>query len=85
MSADPADPAIALEPVFYRRWEEQLARYVTASFRTSHLSGIAGRVVAPVLRIVQLWQDFQQVGISVARLGSRSCCSIFISRSRVAC
>jgi subfamily B ATP-binding cassette protein HlyB/CyaB len=101
--------AMALEPVFYRRWEEQLARYVTASFRTSHLSGVAGalgqiiqklstlsilwvgaylvmrgsmtvgqliafqmlagRVVAPVLRIVQLWQDFQQVGISVARLG----------------
>jgi subfamily B ATP-binding cassette protein HlyB/CyaB len=30
---------------------------------------LAGRVVAPVLRIVQLWQDFQQVGISVARLG----------------
>jgi subfamily B ATP-binding cassette protein HlyB/CyaB len=101
--------AMALEAVFYRRWEEQLARYVTASFRTSHLSGVAGavgqiiqklstlsilwvgaylvmrgsmtvgqliafqmlagRVVAPVLRIVQLWQDFQQVGISVARLG----------------
>jgi ATP-binding cassette, subfamily B, bacterial HlyB/CyaB len=25
--------AMALEPVFYRRWEVQLARYVTASFR----------------------------------------------------
>lgn len=101
--------AMALEPVFYRRWEEQLARYVTASFRTTHLSGIAGalgqiiqklstlsvlwvgaylvmkgdltvgqliafqmlsaRVISPVLRVVQLWQDFQQVGISVERLG----------------
>jgi ATP-binding cassette, subfamily B, bacterial HlyB/CyaB len=101
--------AMALEPIFYRRWEEQLARYVTASFRTSHLSGIAGalgqivqklstlsilwvgaylvmrgsltvgqliafqmlsgRVIAPILRVVQLWQDFQQVGISVDRLG----------------
>ncbi|HEY4211573.1 MAG TPA: type I secretion system permease/ATPase [Steroidobacteraceae bacterium] len=101
--------ALALEPVFYRRWEEQLARYVTASFRTTHLSGIAGavgqiiqklstlsvlwvgaylvidgrltvgqliafqmlsaRVISPVLRVVQLWQDFQQVGISVERLG----------------
>jgi len=101
--------AMALEPVFYRRWEVQLARYVTASFRTSHLSGIggalgqtfqklstlsilwagaylvmrgqltvgqliafqmlSGRVISPVLRVVQLWQDFQQVGISVERLG----------------
>jgi len=101
--------AMALEPVFYRRWEVQLARYVTASFRTSHLSGIggavgqtfqklstlsilwagaylvmrgqltvgqliafqmlSGRVVSPILRVVQLWQDFQQVGISIDRLG----------------
>ena len=101
--------AMALEPVFYRRWEEQLARYVTASFRTTHLSGIgsalgqtiqklstlsilwvgaylvmhgeltvgqliafqmlSGRVISPVLRMVQLWQDFQQIGISVRRLG----------------
>jgi subfamily B ATP-binding cassette protein HlyB/CyaB len=101
--------ALALEPIFYRRWEEQLARYVTASFRTSHLSGIggalgqiiqklsslsilwvgaylvmdgkmtvgqliafqmlSGRVISPILRVVQLWQDFQQVGLSVERLG----------------
>jgi subfamily B ATP-binding cassette protein HlyB/CyaB len=27
------------------------------------------RVVAPVLRLAQLWQDFQQIGISMARLG----------------
>jgi subfamily B ATP-binding cassette protein HlyB/CyaB len=101
--------AMALEPVFYRRWEEQLARYVAASFRTSYLTGIggalgqiiqklstlsilwvgaylvmrgdltvgqliafqmlSGRVISPVLRTVQLWQDFQQVGVSVERLG----------------
>lgn len=101
--------AMALEPVFYRRWEEQLARYVTAAFRTSHLSGVgsalgqiiqklstlsvlwvgaylvmqqrltvgqliafqmlSGRVISPVLRVVQLWQEFQQVGLSVSRLG----------------
>jgi subfamily B ATP-binding cassette protein HlyB/CyaB len=30
---------------------------------------LAGRVTSPVLRIVQLWQDFQQAGISVDRLG----------------
>ncbi|HEX8215118.1 MAG TPA: type I secretion system permease/ATPase [Allosphingosinicella sp.] len=30
---------------------------------------LAGRVAAPVLRLSQLWQDFQQVRISVDRLG----------------
>ncbi|MBV8535215.1 MAG: type I secretion system permease/ATPase [Alphaproteobacteria bacterium] len=30
---------------------------------------LAGRVSQPVLRLSQLWQDFQQVRISVARLG----------------
>ena len=30
---------------------------------------IAGRVTAPILKLVQLWQDFQQAGISLERLG----------------
>ncbi|WP_373777487.1 type I secretion system permease/ATPase [Glaesserella sp.] len=30
---------------------------------------LAGQVAAPVIRLAQLWQDFQQVGISVSRLG----------------
>ena len=30
---------------------------------------LSGQVAAPVIRLAQLWQDFQQVGISVARLG----------------
>jgi subfamily B ATP-binding cassette protein HlyB/CyaB len=30
---------------------------------------LSGRVAAPVLRLAQLWQDFQQVRISVDRLG----------------
>ena len=30
---------------------------------------LAGQVSSPVLRIAQLWNDFQQVGISMARLG----------------
>ncbi len=30
---------------------------------------LAGQVAAPIVRLAQLWQDFQQVGISVARLG----------------
>jgi len=30
---------------------------------------LAGRVAAPVMRLAQLWTDFQQTGISVQRLG----------------
>lgn len=30
---------------------------------------LVGRVSSPILRLVQLWQDFQQAGISVQRLG----------------
>lgn len=30
---------------------------------------IAGRVTAPILKLVQLWQEFQQTGISLKRLG----------------
>jgi len=30
---------------------------------------MAGRVATPVLRLAQLWQDFQQIGISMQRLG----------------
>jgi subfamily B ATP-binding cassette protein HlyB/CyaB len=101
--------SMAVEPQMQRRWEDQLAGYVNASFRTTHLSNIAGqsaglinkvttvlilwvgatlvmhnelsvgqliafnmlaaRVSGPILRLVQLWQDFQQAGISVQRLG----------------
>jgi subfamily B ATP-binding cassette protein HlyB/CyaB len=101
--------SMALEPVMQRRWEEQLAAYVTASFRVTTLSMVATQAVtlinkvvvvaiifigaklvignqltvgeliafnmissqltAPVLRIAQLWQDFQQVRLSVDRVG----------------
>lgn len=30
---------------------------------------LAGQVASPIVRLAQLWQDFQQEGISVARLG----------------
>jgi subfamily B ATP-binding cassette protein HlyB/CyaB len=30
---------------------------------------LSGRVSGPILRLVQLWQDFQQAGVSVQRLG----------------
>lgn len=99
----------AVEPQMQRRWEDQLASYVTASFRAQNLNNIAnqvagfvskittvliiwwgahlviaslltvgqrvafnmiaGRVTAPILKLVQLWQDFQQAGISLRRLG----------------
>ena len=101
--------SMALEPVMQRRWEEQLAGYVTAAFRVVGVGNLAtqattlinkitmvlilflgaGLVVnnkltvgelvafnmissqlsAPVLRLAQLWQDFQQVRISIDRLG----------------
>ena len=99
----------ALEPSFGRRWDNQLAGYVAASFRTQTLAswaheavGLIGklvnaatlwygahlvmdnqltvgqfvafnmfaqRVAQPIMRMAQLWTDFQQTGISVARLG----------------
>jgi subfamily B ATP-binding cassette protein HlyB/CyaB len=101
--------AMAIEPQFTRRWDNQLAAYVTASFRVNALGNVgqqliqlvgkfvtlatlffgaklvidgkltvgqliafnmmSQRVSAPVLRLAQLWQDFQQVGISMQRLG----------------
>ncbi|WKD48901.1 type I secretion system permease/ATPase [Microbulbifer spongiae] len=101
--------SMAVEPQMQRRWEEQLAGYVNASFRALNLGNIAsqiaslinklvtigilwvgarlvisgelsvgmliafnmiaGRVSQPILKLVQLWQDFQQAGISIKRLG----------------
>ena len=101
--------SMAVEPQMTRRWDQQLAAYVSAGFRVARLATIgqqgvqfiqkmvtvitlwlgahlvikgdlsvgqliafnmlAGQVAAPVIRLAQLWQDFQQVGISVARLG----------------
>ena len=101
--------ACAVEPQMQRKWEDQLAKYVNASFSTQHIGNIsnqiagfiskmttlgiiylgvyavmageltvgmliafnmlAGQVSGPILKLVQLWQDFQQAGISVKRLG----------------
>ena len=101
--------ALAVEPPLLRKWEEQLAGYVRASFRATTLITVAGQiggciqkittvavlwagayrviegdltigqliafnmlsaqVTGPLLRLVNLWQEFQQVGISVQRLG----------------
>jgi subfamily B ATP-binding cassette protein HlyB/CyaB len=101
--------SMAVEPQMQRKWEEQLASYVSASFRVLSLNNtasqlvqfinklvtagvlyygarlvidgaltvgelvafniLAGRVSAPVLRLAQIWQDFHQARLSVARLG----------------
>jgi subfamily B ATP-binding cassette protein HlyB/CyaB len=101
--------AMAVEPQMQRRWEEQLAGYVRASFRVANLGNVgsqsvqlvsklvtavtlyfgarlvmegsltvgelvafnmlAGRVAQPVLRLAQIWQDFHQARLSIARLG----------------
>lgn len=101
--------SMAVEPQMQRRWDNQLAGYVSASFKsatvstlaheTTNLVGklvtvatlwlgamlviegrlslgqliafnmLAGRVAQPIMRLAQLWTDFQQTGISVQRLG----------------
>ena len=101
--------ANALEPALAKRWDDQLAAYVAASFRTSTLASygheginligkivsavmlwygarlvmdqqlsvgqfvafnmFAQRVAQPIMRMAQFWTDFQQTGISMARLG----------------
>ena len=101
--------AMAVEPQMQRKWEEQLAAYVAASFRVLSLANtasnvvqlinklvtaailyvgaklvisgdltvgelvafniMAGRVSQPVLRLAQMWQDFHQARLSIARLG----------------
>jgi ATP-binding cassette, subfamily B, bacterial HlyB/CyaB len=99
----------ALEPSFGRRWDNQLAAFVSASLHTQNLAAwahegvnligklvnaamlwygahlvmnsemtvgqfvaftmFAQRVAQPIMRMAQLWTDFQQTGISMARLG----------------
>ncbi|MCW5654173.1 type I secretion system permease/ATPase [Hydrogenophaga sp.] len=101
--------ATALEPAFGRRWDGQLAGYVSAGFKTQNVATLgheginligklvnaatlwwgahlvmdqqltvgqfvafnmfAQRVSQPIMRMAQLWTDFQQTGISMARLG----------------
>jgi subfamily B ATP-binding cassette protein HlyB/CyaB len=101
--------SMALEPQMRKKWENNLASYVTANFRAQNLAQIAsqgasfiqklttvliiwfgahqvmegnltvgqlvafnmiaGRISGPILKLSQLWQDFQQVGISLKRLG----------------
>jgi subfamily B ATP-binding cassette protein HlyB/CyaB len=99
----------ALEPALARKWDDQLAAYVSASFKTQTLAAwaheavnligklvgaatlwfgaravmqqqlslgefiafnmFAQRVAQPIMRIAQMWTDFQQTGLSVRRLG----------------
>jgi subfamily B ATP-binding cassette protein HlyB/CyaB len=101
--------SMAVEPHWTRLWDNQLAAYVSASFRTATVSTFAnsgvtlisklvtvatmyfgallviegkmtvgqliafnmlsGQVAQPVMRLGQLWTDFQQTGISMQRLG----------------
>jgi subfamily B ATP-binding cassette protein HlyB/CyaB len=101
--------SMAVEPQITRKWDNQLAAYVAAGFKTHNLSAIAneavglvgklvtvatlwlgarlvmegqlsvgqliafnmlaGRVSQPIMRLAQLWSNFQQTGVSVERLG----------------
>lgn len=116
--------AMAVEPQVTRRWDNQLAAYVSAGFKVSQLGNmgsqgvsliqkivtvatmwlgaklviqgdlsvgqliafnmLAGRVASPVMRLAQLWQDFQQVGISMQRLGDILNTRTEINQSRAA-
>jgi subfamily B ATP-binding cassette protein HlyB/CyaB len=101
--------SMAVEPQITRKWDNQLAAYVAAGFKTQALSTLAnegvglvgklvtvatlwlgarlviegdlsvgqliafnmlaGRVSQPIMRLAQLWTNFQQTGVSVQRLG----------------
>ena len=101
--------AMAVEPGWVRRWDQQLASYVSAGLSVTNVATfasngvqlvsklvtagilwfgakavidhhltvgevvafnmLAGQVSSPVLRLAQMWNDFQQVGISMGRLG----------------
>ena len=101
--------AMAVEPQLTRHWDQQLAAYIAAGFRTATIgifanggvtligklvtvatmwlgarlvidgeltvgqliafNMLAGHVAQPVMRLSQLWTDFQQTGISMQRLG----------------
>ena len=101
--------ALAVEPRWTQKWDQQLASYVSSGLSVTNVSTIAsgavtlisklvtalimwigatlvidgkltiGELVAfnmlasqvsnPILRLAQLWNDFQQVGISMSRLG----------------
>ncbi|MRR57803.1 MAG: type I secretion system permease/ATPase [Deltaproteobacteria bacterium] len=101
--------AMAVEPRWVHKWEQQLASYVSSSLSVNNVSMLAsggvtlvsklvtasimwlgaglvvdgkltvgelvafnmlsGQVSSPILRLAQLWNDFQQVGISMSRLG----------------
>ena len=100
---------MAVEPHWTRKWDNQLAAYVSSSFKTTVISTLAnsgvtlisklvtlgilylgarlvidgqlsvgqliafnmlaGQVSQPVMRLAQLWTDFQQTGVSIQRLG----------------
>ena len=101
--------AMAVEPQMQRRWDDQFASYIAASFDVATFGNIitqctnlvsrlttvailffgaklvisnelsvgqlvafnmlAGYVSGPIMRIAQIYQDFHQVRISIARLG----------------
>ena len=58
------------EPFVHEYWEE--VYLIDGDLTVGELVGfnmLAGRVAQPVLRLAQLWQDFHQARLSIARLG----------------
>ncbi len=66
--------AMSVEPQFARRWDERLAGYVSANFRTQNLANLAGESVSLVGKLVTvgtLWLGARLViegGLSVGQL-----------------
>ena len=46
--------AMAVEPALQRRWEEQLAGYVRAGFRSSMLNNIAGQIAGLINKLTTI-------------------------------
>lgn len=46
--------SLAVEPQMQRRWEQQLAAYVSSGFRASHINNIAGQLVQLVQKPLSL-------------------------------
>jgi subfamily B ATP-binding cassette protein HlyB/CyaB len=101
--------AMAVEPRWTHKWDQQLASYVVAGLSVANIGTLAqagitlvsklvtlaimwwgatlaingqlsvgelvafnmlaGQIASPIVRLAQLWNDFQQVGISMQRLG----------------
>ena len=68
--------AMAVEPQMQRKWEEQLAGYVSASFRSQNLGNIASQVaqfINKVVTVLILWFGARLVITGELSVGQLRC------------